>query len=290
MKNSVANLIVCICLLAPSVAGAQIYKDSNGYFAAIPPSGWKQQDFPSETVRSKVAFNHPQPKGPGVRIIAGPVPRSGYSLDDLLAENKEKIDTLLKPKFPGGVFSVSKKTFGDRETVVQKNSIPGTMEQNIVMYVDDDLLAENKEKIDTLLKPKFPGRVFSMSKKMFGDREAVVQRNSIPGTMEQKIVMYVNKDIWYSIAFSASSQKEYESVTPIFQKFLNSFTILETGREFSDAERKGAVLAKYKRLAEIFEQSGNTAEALGWVQEGLEVDPNNKELSAIQARLTKRQK
>jgi tetratricopeptide (TPR) repeat protein len=234
MKNPVVNVIACICLLAPSVAEAQIYKDNNGYFAAIPPSGWKQQDYPSETVRSKVAFNDPRPNGPDVRIIAGPVPRSGYSLDDLLAENKEKIDTVFKPKSPSGVYSVS------------------------------------KEKI--------------------GDREAVIQKNSMPGVMEQKVVMYVNKDIWYSIAFNATSKKEYESVAATFQKFLNSFTILETGRKFSDAEMKGAVIAKYKRLAEIYEQNGNTAEALVWVKEGLEVDPNNKDLADIQTRLAKKQK
>jgi tetratricopeptide (TPR) repeat protein len=234
MKHPIVGLIAFVFVVAPVVTNAQIYNDNNSYFAAIPPSGWKLQTYPSETVRSKVGFNDPRAKGVGIRIIAGPVPRSGYSLDDLLAENKEKIDTVLKTKFPSGAYSVSKANIGDRI--------------------------------------------------------AVVQKNSIPGILEQKVVMFVNKNIWYSVAFSATSKKDYESVATTFQKFLNSFTILDSGRKFSEAEMKDAVLAKYKRLAKIYEQDGNIAEALAWIKEGLEVDPSNRALLDVQARLTKRQK
>jgi hypothetical protein len=233
MKRQVVNLVACACLLAPGIANAQIYKDSNGYFAVVAPSGWKQQDYPSETVRSKVAFNHPKLSGVDVRIIAGPTPESSYSLDDLLAENREKIQTVLKPKIPGGSFTVSKEKVGDREAVVQLNSMPGA---------------------------------------------------------EQKVVMFVNKSIWYSVALNASSRKEYESVRDAFQKCLNSFTILESGRKFSDGEMKAAVIAKYKRLAEIYEHNGDTVQALAWVKEGLEVDPDNKELLDTHTKLTQKHK
>ncbi|NOS69627.1 MAG: hypothetical protein HOP33_06830 [Verrucomicrobia bacterium] len=48
------------------------YSDKNGYFAAFPPSGWIQKDFPSETIRSKVEFIEPKRADVNIRVIVGP--------------------------------------------------------------------------------------------------------------------------------------------------------------------------------------------------------------------------
>lgn len=39
----------------------EIYKDRNDYFVAVIPPGWRIQDYPAETIRTKLKFNHPTP-------------------------------------------------------------------------------------------------------------------------------------------------------------------------------------------------------------------------------------
>ncbi len=210
-----------------------IYTDKiNGYFTVIPPSGWKQQDYPSETIRSKVRFNHPRLNEVNVTIIAGPNPQSSSSLDDLLT-SKQNNAAELKAKFPRGSFTVSKEKVGDREAVLVKTSMSGA---------------------------------------------------------EQKLVFFVNNSIQYNVGLSATSKREYESLAETFQQFLNSFTMLESGREFSDAEAKAAVISGCKRRAELWEQRGDIPEALAAVETGLRVDPSNMELLDVQIRLTKKRR
>ena len=72
-----------------------------------------------------------------IRIIAGPNPKDPYTLDDLLAESKEKIRTFFTPSFPNGSFTVSKKEIADREAVVHRFSERTYGEQEIVTFVTE---------------------------------------------------------------------------------------------------------------------------------------------------------
>ncbi len=236
MKPAVVRTAIVVVALLSSVAigvaqdGKDIFKDKNGYFGALRPKGWRQQDYPEETIRSKVAFHHPQINGVNIRIIAGPTPTESYSLDDLLTENQQKIATIFKPKFPFGSFTV------------------------------------RKEKV--------------------GDREGVVQINSAQGAIEQKIVMFVNKNIWYSIACNANSKADYDKASTAYETFLSSFTILEGGKQFTDAEVKAGLVAKYRRVAKLYVEMGQKAEALNWVNQGLDVDSNDADLKQLKEQIT----
>jgi len=231
-------LLLLVGCAAPATKPAaspavELYRDQNGYFGALPPEGWKQKDFPSETIRSKVEFYHPKENQVNIRIISGPV-SAQHTLDDLYKENQQKIDDYFRTNYPNGVFTMTK----------------GEM----------------------------------------GEYQAIIQRNSIPGLLEQEIVMTVNKGLAYSIAFSAPTKTQFDSYYPTFQKFLQSFIILETGKIFTDEEIQATLVAKYKRLAELHEQAGLIEEALQYVEMGLSLDPNNAELIAMKERLQSKQK
>lgn len=240
-KILIINWFVFVSLLGLFLQSTQagdkyvnLYKDKNGYFTVLPPTGWKQEDYPSETIRSKVAFQHPTEKGILIRIISGPTPTPNYTLDDLYQENKEKIDTYFRQKFPSGKYDIAKREIEGRQAVVQKNSLPGT---------------------------------------------------------EQEVVLFINKGIWYSIAFNADTRSQFEKNYKTFQRFLTNFTILEAGKKFSEKEIRDGLIAKYKRVAELYEQMGRIEDALDFVKEGMAIDPNNKDLIAIEKRLqTKRGK
>ncbi len=212
-----------------------LYKDKNGYFVVKIPTGWEREDYPSETIRSKVAFHHPTEEGIHMRIISGPTPTSDYSLDDLYQENKEKIESYIRQKYPNGTYDIAKK------------EVEG--------------------------------------------RQSVIQRNSIPDAIEQEVVLFVNNSISYNIAFTANTKSQFEKNYKTFKTFLSNFVILEKGKKFSDQEIRAGLIANYKRLAEINEQMGLIEDALDFVKEGLSIDPNNKDLIAIEKRLqTKRGK
>ena len=50
-------LALSALLQSPAAAQAPFYTDANQYFVSVPLPLWKREDFPSEQVRSKVAFH-----------------------------------------------------------------------------------------------------------------------------------------------------------------------------------------------------------------------------------------
>ena len=239
-KILIINWFVFVSLLGLFLQSTQaedkhvnLYKDKNGYFTVLPPAGWRQEDYPSETIRSKVAFQHPTEKDIVIRIISAPTPFQNYTLDDLYQETKEKIDSLFRQKFPSVKCNLTKR------------EVEG--------------------------------------------RQAVVQRNSGSPIGEQEIVMFINKGLYYSIAFNTLTNSQFEKNYKTFQRFLTNFIILEAGKKFSEQEIRDGLISKYKRVAELYEQMGRIEDALDFVKEGIAIDPNNKDLIAIEKRLqTKR--
>lgn len=148
MKHTPMLLVVSCILLVNAVARSaeddspspsarpRVYSDKNGYFVAAVPEGWSIREYPEETIRSKVAFHSPREDRVYIRIISGPNPEDPYTLDDLLAESKEKIRTIFKRRWPSGSFTASKEKIADREAVVSRWSTERS-EQEIVTFVTE---------------------------------------------------------------------------------------------------------------------------------------------------------
>jgi len=116
---------------------AVFYKDKNGYFVAKPPEDWKQEDYPSETVRSKVAFHHPIEKGVFIRIISAPLPDPKVTFGDFYAEIKENLGTYFRQKVPNSKCDITKGKMAEREAVIARISAPPKVyEQEIVTFID----------------------------------------------------------------------------------------------------------------------------------------------------------
>lgn len=207
----------------------QIYRDRNGYFIAVPPAGWNQMDYPSETVRSKIAFVNSREPDVLIRIIAAPISRSPYSLNDMYEENKQKLGSVLRPRFP---------------------SVKSTI---------------TKTRID--------------------DRDAIVWDSSGPPLGVQKIVQYVKGTAWYQIAFSTTTQKQFDKYNSTFERFLRGFVLLDKIGPYSEQDARAAIASRAKRLAELSEKMGNIDDAVRFLDEGLSIVPNDKELTQYKKNL-----
>ena len=207
----------------------QIYYDNkNGYFTVLPPTGWKQKNFPNEVVRSKIEFINAQNDGVNIRVIVAPTQNPSMSNDELLSEIQNKVRTVLRPRYPSINWSAHKEIIDDRETVVILSSGPG---------------------------------------------------------IEQRIIQFIHKGLNYSIALNAKSKKNFQIAEPAFNDFVSSFTILESGKTITDADRTKAQIARLKRIAVLRQQEGHIADALNFVDEALALDPNNAQLKEFQQRL-----
>ncbi len=113
----------------------ELYRDRNGYFAALPPEGWSQEDYPSETIRSKVAFHHPENSNIVIRILASAAPSENYTLEDLYIENQQKIPALQR-QYSNAIINLTKGKMGEYQTVVMRTSIPNLLEQEITQLVE----------------------------------------------------------------------------------------------------------------------------------------------------------
>lgn len=128
-------LIVCVwTTLASGQESIRIkkYEDKNGYFVAFPPCDWTQQDYPEETVRSKVAF---QSGDVIIRVIAGPLPSGINTLDDLYSQVQEQLSGVQNIK------SLQKTRRGCQEAVVARIDTrnAGGATQEIVQYANTTL-------------------------------------------------------------------------------------------------------------------------------------------------------
>ena len=233
-KNSVAcgwlcSLLACVFLLSAeaqekrSDASPRKYEDKNGYFIAFPPSGWNEQTYPSETIRTKVDF---QQGDVGIRIIAGPLPSGMNTLDDLYAENKRKVDGILPQRSPSG-------------------------------------------------------STFSIDKGKKGGRDALIMVMDISGEGPDEIVMFVNSPLWYSIALRAPTRDDLEKHRAIFEHFLDTFVLLDSNKHFTEDEKNAAVVSKYVSIFNLCKEMGNMEEARRFLQEGIALHPNIKELREL---------
>ena len=115
-----------------------LYKDKNGYFASVPPDGWKQNDSQTETIRSKVSFSAPEDSRIAIFVIVGPSPSTSYTLDDAYAESKEKKNHL-PPAFRGGTFDVERKKIAGYDAVSITMSKTGMIENRSLLFVTNNL-------------------------------------------------------------------------------------------------------------------------------------------------------
>jgi len=205
------------------------YQDKNGYFACIPPQGWKQEDFPEETIRSKVIFLDPQNIPIHIIVLSGPE-RNNYDLNLLFEDTSQRINQLRK-KYSNGTFQV--------------------------------ILSERVE---------------------WGNRKAIIIKSIIPSIIYQETIQALNKNIYYSISFTATTQNEYNKHYEVFQKFLKNFLILELDKKFSEADLLKCSISRYKALAKTYEMLGNIGAAIDCIQNAISLDPNNKELLDLKSK------
>ncbi len=128
----VLTVISTVQILTAEAQDGSLYRDKNGYFAAVPPKGWKQQDYPSDTIRSKVAFHHPSQRGAVIRVISG---RTRETLTSLYELNGGDNRLFFLRKYPGSSFDVRKERRLDREALIIHMSVPGATEQEIVQFI-----------------------------------------------------------------------------------------------------------------------------------------------------------
>jgi len=143
-----------------------------------------------------------------------------------------------------------------------------------------ELLPETLQKLP-LLRQKLPGATVNASIQKVGEDDAIVQVLSMPGNTYQRITMFIENGVLYSIACSAKSLTQFQSASGDFDSFIASFVRLSPGRKMSEDEVKKAQAARAKRLANLYSEDGNKQEALGWVNQGLEFDPNDPELDQM---------
>lgn len=150
----------------------------------------------------------------------------------------------------------------------------------------DEFLAEVHNKI-TVLTPRFPNIKYAARKETFRDRDAVVLTASGP-EVEQQIVQYIQKGLNYSVALNTSTREDFVRAEPVFKRFLDSFTMLEVKKSFSEAELRAAQVSRFKRLAILQEKSGQIADAIHFAREGLSIEPGDSELKEIMQRLSRK--
>lgn len=151
-------------------------------------------------------------------------------------------------------------------------------------YSLSDLYNENVEKVEQFRR-KFPNGSFSMKLEKIANRDVYEQRNSITQVLEQLTVMFIEKNTVFSISLMASSKEELLGQEKIWGEFLRSFVVVKAEKEFSKEEAHAAMVGRFRELAELSEKLNMLNDARSYVQQGLLLDPGNKALKVIKARL-----
>lgn len=136
LRHQALPIVLALSVLLQSPAGAQapLYTDANQYFVAVPPPQWQREDFPSEQVRSKVAFHSPRDPAVKISIIAAPAPDPIPSFDQWYGERERRVAELRR-RFPTAQFTLQRSRFGDHSAILMKMSIPPELEQEDVLVM-----------------------------------------------------------------------------------------------------------------------------------------------------------
>lgn len=150
-------------------------------------------------------------------------------------------------------------------------------------YTIEDVLVENRGKKDQISRIA-PDSNFTVKQKIVTGRDAVITTIERGGS-KMETVTFIDGDIFFQITLNTGSSKDRVEVSSAFQKFLRSFSITKSGHAISDEDRINALISRYISLATLLANQGMTNEALLSVEEGLAVDPNNKELHHLHTKI-----
>ncbi len=93
-------------------------------------------------------------------------------------------------------------------------------------YAFDDLYQDTKQQL-ALARERMPHGDFPpLQEGEVAGRKAVIQTITVSGK-KQKIVAFVNRDVWHLIAFRSASTMTFEENQQTIKSFLDSFTILD---------------------------------------------------------------
>jgi hypothetical protein len=151
----------------------------------------------------------------------------------------------------------------------------------------DDVVAEEEGKTQ-VFKRLYPDASVTFQQRKVLDRYALVQR-VVGQTINMESVVFIEDNTLYQLSLYAGSSKDQVQCAGTFQRFLNSFTILQPGRIFTDEERVAAIVQRAKYMADRFSRVGQTRMALEAVLDALVVDPKNEELLDLKAKLKNEQ-
>lgn len=223
-------VILAALLESPAQGQPQVYTDANQYFMAVPPQQWQREDYPSEQVRSKVAYHPPREPQVTISIIAAPAPDPIPSFDQWYGERERRVAELRR-RFPTGRITLEKSRFGDHSAILMKMSIPREVEQEVILVM--------------------PGR------------------------------------LQYTLTYSAPTSEGFGTHRAAFDRFVGDFVPLGFGRRFSQRELTDTRVAFKKALAKSSEAIGDRQAALAFVNQGLEIAPQDPELQQMKLRLSR---
>ena len=115
-----------------------IYSDKNQYFVVLPPKGWEKEEYPNETIRSKVAFHHPS-MSILIRVTAEPTVGKDFSFDDLYTQHKVR-QKQMRDLMQGGNYEMKISRLGDLRAVLHRNSYPNGDEHEMLSVVENGII------------------------------------------------------------------------------------------------------------------------------------------------------
>ncbi|GEM_PF-4795590 len=142
-KLLVSSAMICVLALgcvteSGHCSESSAYTDTEGKYVFTPPPGWLEKDFPPDSAWRRISFNHPTFRSVSVLIITGPV-SAGYTLENLLSENREKVKRF-RQQYPSGNFIIRKDRMADMDVLVVDIEIPSRLRQRIVTFLQGQTL------------------------------------------------------------------------------------------------------------------------------------------------------
>ena len=113
---------------------ASVYTDRNRYFLSIQPPDWQREDYPSEQIRSKVAFHPPQEPGVTISVIAGPAPDPIPTFDEWYRQREQRVAEFGR-RFPNARSVLKKSKLGVHSTIVWNTSMPGNEQEVLLLMI-----------------------------------------------------------------------------------------------------------------------------------------------------------
>lgn len=138
---------------------------------------------------------------------------------------------------------------------------------------------------ETCQAVKEKGISCNLSQENLASRQLLIIDLNIPGVGPQKLIQFVESELFFNISFNARTEKKLRKHQQVMMQSIETIQLIDKQRTVDRTKEKEQMLAGSIRIAELMSNMGNRDYACRIIKDLLSEYPNNIKLRALNEKI-----